>query len=144
MKRKRFTEEQIIGVLKESEAGAKTKELWLKHYKGHFLAEEGDKPWLLPMRDRLAATFRAEVRRAAMAREAEDNWEGAVLIYETALQADNAAEDFYYRAMSCLHKLGRTSEALNTYQRCRRILAAVLNAKPSRDTELLYQRLIRE
>ena len=27
MKRKRFTEEQIIGVLKESEAGAKTDEL---------------------------------------------------------------------------------------------------------------------
>ena len=31
MKRKRFTEEQIIGVLKESEAGAKTKELCRKH-----------------------------------------------------------------------------------------------------------------
>jgi len=27
MKAKRFTEEQIIGVLKEAEAGAKTKEL---------------------------------------------------------------------------------------------------------------------
>jgi putative transposase len=31
MKAKRFTEEQIIGVLKESEAGAKTKELCRKH-----------------------------------------------------------------------------------------------------------------
>ncbi len=31
MKRKRFTEQQIIGVLKESEAGAKTKDLWRKH-----------------------------------------------------------------------------------------------------------------
>ncbi len=31
MTRKRYTEEQIIGVLKESEAGAKTSELCRKH-----------------------------------------------------------------------------------------------------------------
>jgi len=33
MKRRRFTEEQIIGVLKEAEAGAKTKELCRKYRK---------------------------------------------------------------------------------------------------------------
>ena len=31
MKRKRFSEEQIIGILKEAEAGAETKELCRKH-----------------------------------------------------------------------------------------------------------------
>ena len=31
MARKRYTEEQVIGVLHEAEAGAKTSELWRKH-----------------------------------------------------------------------------------------------------------------
>ena len=34
MDRKRYTEEQIVGVLKESEAGAKTGELCRKHGMG--------------------------------------------------------------------------------------------------------------
>ncbi len=31
MKRSRFTQEQIIGMLKEQEAGTKTAEIWRKH-----------------------------------------------------------------------------------------------------------------
>lgn len=31
MRRKRFTEEQIIGILKEAEAGAKSSDLCLRH-----------------------------------------------------------------------------------------------------------------
>ena len=36
MKRKRFTEEQIIGVLKEAAAGAKTLDLCRRHARGDF------------------------------------------------------------------------------------------------------------
>jgi hypothetical protein len=38
MKRKRFTEEQIIGVLRESEVGAATKELYRTRFFGHLTA----------------------------------------------------------------------------------------------------------
>jgi putative transposase len=42
MKRKRFTEEQIIGVLKEHDLGAKTADLCRKH--GHLLKMEEQIP----------------------------------------------------------------------------------------------------
>ena len=48
MTRKRYTEEQIIGVLKESEAGAKTGELCRKHgmSEATFYKWRGEVRWL--------------------------------------------------------------------------------------------------
>jgi len=114
----------------------------LAQYQGHFLAEEGDEAWVVPMRDRLAAKYRAAIRRAARDYEVSGKWEAASGLYEMGLQVDNLTEEFYLRLMYCLQHLGRTSDALNVYHRCRHILSVVLRSRPSPETEQLHQRLI--
>src|SRR5205807_8474366 len=46
----------------------------LAGYRGHFLVEEGDEPWVVSTRDRLAAKYRSEIRRAAGDCERSGNW----------------------------------------------------------------------
>lgn len=53
MKRKKFTEEQIIGVLKEAEAGAKTADLARRHG----VSEATIYNWKAKMTSRMLATF---------------------------------------------------------------------------------------
>ncbi len=114
----------------------------LAAYRGHFLVEEGEEPWLLPTRDRLAAKFRSGIRRAAHDREHGGDWQAAAALYELGLQVDNITEEFYLRLMYCLKHLGRTSDALGVYRRCRHMLSVVLRARPALETEQLYHELI--
>ena len=48
-------------------------------------------------------------------------------------------EEFYRRIMICHHRLGRPSEALAAYQRCRRTLRAALGVAPSPETEAVLK-----
>jgi DNA-binding SARP family transcriptional activator len=41
--------------------------------------------------------------------------------------------------MLCQHTMGQRNEALYTYRRCRKQLAAVLGVEPSAETERLYR-----
>jgi hypothetical protein len=46
--------------------------------------------------------------------------------------------------MLCQHTIGQRNEALCTYRRCRKQLAAVLGVEPSAETERLYRVLCSE
>ncbi len=46
--------------------------------------------------------------------------------------------------MTCLLSQGRVAEAASAYERCRRVLKAVLGVAPSRETEAIAGQLTRE
>ena len=66
-------------------------------------------------------------------------WRRAVAAYQRGLEADDLAEELYRGLMRCYQRLGRRSEAVAVYQRCRETLAAVLAIAPSQETERLYR-----
>ena len=104
-------------------------------YRGDFLEDEKEAPWAVAMRERLRIKFLRCVMDAARIREAAGNWEKALACYLKGLEADDLHEEFHRRIMICHDRLGRKSEALAAYQRCRRTLHAALGVAPSPETD---------
>jgi LuxR family transcriptional regulator, maltose regulon positive regulatory protein len=113
----------------------------LELYCGPLLSQEGDKPWILGPRDRLSSRFRRLVLMLGESMEAHSHPEQAIEVYRKALERDNLAEDIYRRLMVCHQQRGEHAEALNVYRRCRELLSIVLGARPSPQTQKLYDSL---
>ena len=110
-------------------------------YGGAFLAHEADEPWALPMRERQRHRFVRVMAEVSRYLQQAGQPERAVDLLERALEADGVAEGLYRHLMLCYVKLGRGAEAAETYQRCRRTLAAALKAEPAAETRALYEKL---
>ncbi len=113
----------------------------LEAYPGHFLATDEDLPWLMGLRDRLRSKLLRAVLALGRTLEAEARWEDAIALYRRALELDNLAEDLYRSLMVCYREHGRTSDALQTYRRCKELLSVVLGLQPSPATEAVRQSL---
>jgi len=111
-------------------------------YRGRFLDREVDAPWILNLRDRLAAKFRRLVLTLAKAEERAERWREAAQLYRRGLEHDNLTEEFYRRLMHCELHLGQKAEAISTYRRCRDLLSINLQTKPSAELETLHQRAL--
>lgn len=112
-------------------------------YRGDFLEDEKETPWAVPARERLRIKFLRCVMDAGRIHESAGEWDKALDCYRKGLSADDIHEEFYRRKMTCLHRLGRTSEALATYRQCFRTLAA-LGAALSPETESIYSSIRNE
>ena len=104
-------------------------------YRGSFLGNEEEAPWLLPARERLRSRYLRLARRAAQQAENRGDPARAVEICQTALEVEPLAEELYRRLMQALAVHGRDAEALDAYRRCRHMLRTVLGAAPSPQTE---------
>jgi two-component SAPR family response regulator len=125
-------------------AGPETIHLWEKAidmYKGHFLENDSQQLRAAAMRERL----RSGVLRliAALGRQYESGarWETAAACYQRGIEIDDLAEEFYYRLMVCLDRLGRKTDAVRTYERCRTALFSALGIEPSEKTRTLYMEI---
>ena len=113
----------------------------LRLYLGPFLTQEPDAYWATSLRERLRRGFVRAICRAGAQLEAQREWRAAIELYEQGLKAEDCAEEFYQQLMHCHAQLGQRSEAVATYHRCRQVLAANLEVKPSAKTEALHRQL---
>jgi DNA-binding SARP family transcriptional activator len=110
-------------------------------YKGHFLADDAEKPWTVSMRERLKVKFVKTIRALGEQWEREKEYGKAAALYERALELDDLAEELYQGLMSCHWELGRRADASRVYERCRNNLAAAFGVGPSEETESLFRKI---
>ncbi len=113
-------------------------------YRGDFLAgfhlrqSRGFEEWAIAARERLRRLAVAGLEQ--LAQHALDTGDyGPGLEAATRLvQHDPLSEAAYQQAMRLLARLGRRTEALATYETCRRLLADELDVSPTEQTMALY------
>jgi len=110
-------------------------------YKGPFLAAETSHPWAVGVRERMRSKFLRAVGSLGRSLEMEGRWAEAIACYRRGLEVDDLAEEFYQRLMICHQRAGQVAEALAAYNRCRKILSAVLGVAPSAETESVADRI---
>jgi len=108
-------------------------------YRGQFLADEPEEPYLVSMRERLRSRFLRAVEALGKRCEGAGRWEEAAACYLRGLDADDLAEELYRRIMACRIRQGRKAEALVVYRRCLRMLVGVLGVEPSPETVALSE-----
>lgn len=141
-----WTFDRLLAEADEAAAGDRTSdaigltERALALYRGPFLGARDVGAWALSQRERLRARFlRATGRLGRWV--SPDDPERGLACYERGLEIDDLAEDLYQGLMSCHLRLGRPSDGLAAYERCRRTLAAGLGVAPSAATEALRRAL---
>jgi len=111
-------------------------------YKGPFLGQEVEQPWSMDISERLRSMFLRSVKKLGTYWIEKGQLEKALECYQKGLEVDRLAEEFYQGLMSCYHQLGRQTEALSTYHRCKKALSTSLGIKPSSKTEAFYKAVI--
>jgi len=130
-------EETTTDSTKLSDLGAQL----LERYPGPFLASETEQGWSLPLRDRLRQRFMRTVIDITHYWQQAGDAERAIDLLEHAIELDYSSEGIYRSLMECYALLGRRAEAVDTYGRCRNMLAATLRVDPSPETTALYEKL---
>jgi DNA-binding SARP family transcriptional activator len=114
----------------------------LNLYKGPFLQGEMENPWVISPRERVKSKFLRALIWLGSQRQKSRQWEKAIEAYLGGLEIDDMAEELYQELMVCYERLGRRTEALSVYQRCRKTLAASWGIEPSARTAEIHRSLM--
>jgi LuxR family transcriptional regulator, maltose regulon positive regulatory protein len=107
-------------------------------YKGHFLPEEKEKIWTVSIREILKRKYLSAIGRLGLYYEESGDFRKAIESYEKGLEVDDLEEEFYQGIMKCHLKNGNRAAAAREFERCKKVLNAVLEVDPSGETERLY------
>jgi len=113
-------------------------------YKGPFLSGDADEPWAISYSERLRTKFLRAIEKLGSHLAEEGELDRAVECFNRAIEMDDIIEIFYQRLMICLKKLGRRTEALSVYNRCKKTLLYKLRLEPTKQTEKIKQSLFDE
>jgi len=112
----------------------------LKLYRGSFL--QGDtESWTASMRERLRGKFVRAVEGVGRELESSLQWQEAIDLYLRGIGTDDLIEPFYRGLMRCYSHLGRKAEAASAFRRLRQTLSVTLGARPSAESQKLFESL---
>lgn len=112
-------------------------------YHGAFLASEESAPWCLTLRERLHVKLARRLSECGKNLHQAGRDEEAIAVYQRALEIDDLVEEFYLGLIRAYAALGRTSEALSTYDRYEGVLSGRLHVKPCAEAERLHRVLLK-
>jgi two-component SAPR family response regulator len=109
-------------------------------YQGDFLPE-ANRVWYVATREACQEMYLDALIGIGRCREAQEEFGEAVAWYKRVLEVEELREDVHRRIMDCYTKMGRRSDAVAQYRRCREALLKELGLEPSPETETLYKRI---
>jgi DNA-binding SARP family transcriptional activator len=113
-------------------------------YKGDFFNGERQDSWMISSAEHLKSQYFKSVWWLVNYLQQQGQWDEAAEYCEKFLKVDACREDIYRNLMICQKNLGRKSEAMLVYQRCRKTLSCVLGIEPSRETRAIYNAILSE
>lgn len=114
----------------------------LECYRGPLLADDHDSaPWIIAPRERYRARLLRVLTDVCTYLEEHSLIDDAIDLYRAGVEREPLAEALYCRLMLSLKQAGRTTEAIEIYQRCFALLRAELHREPSARTKEVYAAL---
>ena len=127
---------------KDLEKAVKLTQRALDLYQGPIFASNED--MAIGLREYLHHRFIRGLEQLAMYWQNRSENEKAIAFYERGLKEDDLVESFYYGIMACSHCLGKRAKALDTYERCKKIMLKTLGIPPSKKIENLKKSILSE
>ena len=106
------------------------------------MEKESDFSWHIPLQELLRKKFIRYMGDLGHYLEDRKEWNVAIQYYQRSLEIDAMAEGFSRRLMLCYLELGRRTEAIETFESCRKTLKATKNIEPSAETTAIYENLM--
>jgi len=113
----------------------------LEMYRGDFLADEEDAPWMIAVRERLRARLVATCAAQGSRLATAGRFEEAREFYARGLQADPSVEELCLGVMRCSQALGQPAPGIAACRELERALTA-RRARPAAAIQTLYAELL--
>jgi DNA-binding SARP family transcriptional activator/CRP-like cAMP-binding protein len=111
-------------------------------YRGDYLEEELYTPWTVLKREEIRAVYIDILRRTAAHHENQGSPRRSIDLYKLIIKADPSLEEAYRKLMLTYSNLGMRTEAIRTYNECRRALDRELGVGPDELTISIYKRIM--